>query len=77
MVLNRTIQIRLAREQYERIKEDCQQKGFESLSSYLRHLALHQDDLLHERIRNIHDHIVGPQPTPRKRYKTNPASSPS
>ena len=36
MVRNRTIQIRLTKNQYERIKSNVEAKGFSSLPSYLR-----------------------------------------
>lgn len=59
MVLNRTIQIRLTRDQYERIKDYSRMRGFSSLSSYLRFVALNQDFLLHDRICEIHSTLLG------------------
>jgi hypothetical protein len=48
MVLNRTIQIRLSKAQYDQVKLNCEARGFEQLSSFLRHLALAQDQLMHQ-----------------------------
>ena len=54
MVNNRTIQIRLSKDQYERIKNYSRMKGFTSLSGYLRFVALDQDFLLQQKIYEIH-----------------------
>lgn len=75
MVMVRTIQVRLKRDQYERIQQNAERKGFISLSSYIRHVALDQDFLLHQKIHEIHKHLVGeaeksPQPKNRKVYRT-------
>ncbi|VTR66929.1 hypothetical protein DESC_540019 [Desulfosarcina cetonica] len=58
MVRIRTIQVRLSRDQYDRIKNDCAAKGFGSLSSYLRYLALYRDQALSKKILEIHDSVV-------------------
>jgi hypothetical protein len=73
MVRIRTIQIRLTRQQYDRIKNDCGMKGFGTLSSYLRYLALHQDESLSNRIREIHTLLFGgsAKKNYRKRYDEN------
>ena len=57
MVKIRTIQIRLSRQQYEQIKNDSMVKGFATLSSYLRFLALHRDQTLTKKVIEIHDAI--------------------
>ena len=72
MVKNRSIQVRLTRDQYERIKNNCSVKGFTHLSEYLRHVALDQDLLLQCKIYEIHEHLLGPPKTNRK-FKQNPA----
>jgi len=74
MVLNRTIQIRLTKDQYERIKNNSRIKGFSSLSSYLRYVALNQDFVLHQRILEIHGHLLGQQP--KAKFKKNGAYQP-
>ncbi|MEW5818170.1 MAG: hypothetical protein AB1798_22625 [Spirochaetota bacterium] len=74
MVNNRTIQIRLTRDQYERIKNNSHIKGFSSLSAYLRYVGLEQDFVLHQRIQEIHTCLLGEQ---RKgRFKKNAAYQP-
>lgn len=74
MVLNRTIQIRLTKAQYDRIKGNAELKGFETLSGFLRHVGLAQDELLHQRVKAIHDHLLGHDAKPRKKHKPNPAA---
>lgn len=59
MVMIRTIQIRLTRDQYERIKNYSRMKGFNSLSAYLRFVALEQDFVLRQKIYEIHAHLLG------------------
>ncbi len=73
MVMNRTIQIRLTKNQYERIKIYSKTKGFNSLSGYLRHLGLEQDFLLQEKISEIHNHLLGIKTN--KKFKQNKAYS--
>ena len=70
VVLNRTIQIRLKKEQYERIKNYSTQRGFNSLSSFLRFVALEQDFALqqkiyetHEKTSQLHAHFFGDKGT--------------
>lgn len=74
MVLNRTIQIRLTLDQYERIKNNSRIKGFNSLSSYLRYVALNQDFVLHQRILEIHNHLLGQ--SEKRKFKRNGAYQP-
>jgi len=59
MTLIRTIQIRLSRDQYSRIKLDSSVYGFNSLSAYLRYLALGRNYILEQKIAEIHKKIVG------------------
>ena len=59
MVKIRTIQMRLTRQQYDRIKNDCSVKGFSSLSAYIRHLALDRDDSLARKISEMHAILMG------------------
>ena len=62
MVMIRTIQVRMTRDQYERIKNNSRIKGFNSLSSYMRYVALDQDFVLQSKIAEIHRHLIGEQP---------------
>jgi hypothetical protein len=75
MVRNRTIQIRLTREQYERIRNTAEMKGFGSLSSFLRFVALDQDFVLHQKVSEIHAHLLGAAPA--RKFKRNAALPPS
>lgn len=70
-----TIQIRLTRDQYERIKINSHVKGFSSMSAYLRYLGLDQDFVLQKRIYEIHAHLLGNNDN--GKFKKNPASQPS
>ena len=71
MVMGRTIQVRMTKDQYERIKNNSQLKGFNSLSSYLRFVALDQDFLLLQKVSEIHAHLLGLKTN--GKFKRNPA----
>ena len=58
MVKNRTIQIRLTKDEFETIKINAKRKGFYSLSGFLRHLAIDHDFITHRKIHEIHKHIL-------------------
>ena len=58
----RTIQFRLTRSQYERIANDSRVRGFSSLSTYLRYLALAQDSFLEQKVSEIHRYLLGQSP---------------
>ncbi len=70
MVKIRTVQVRMTRDQYERIKNNSKVKGFNSLSAYLRYVALEQDFVLRQKISEIHDHLLGDK-TKKKKFKKN------
>lgn len=59
MVRIRTIQVRLSRQEYDRIKNDGLAKGFNTLSAYLRYLALYRDQAICRKILEIHESVVG------------------
>lgn len=65
MVSNRTIQIRLTKDQYERIKNFSVVKGFNSLSAYLRFAGLDQDLVMQKQIAEIHAHLIGSRIIPK------------
>jgi hypothetical protein len=73
MVLNRTIQVRMTLRQYEEIALRKETAGFETLSDYMRHCALRKDDVLHQRVKEIHQHLIPPE-TKKKKFKPNPMS---
>jgi len=68
MVKIRTVQVRMTRDQYERMKNNSKVKGFNSLSAYLRYVALEQDFVLRQKIYEIHDHLLGDK-TKKKKFK--------
>lgn len=59
MTYTRSIQIRLSRDQFSRIKADCHNQGFNSVSSYIRYLALGSSRVMEEKIFEIHRKIMG------------------
>ena len=59
--MNRTIQVRMSRDQYERIKNNTELKGFHSMSSFMRFAALEQDFIVEQKIVEIHNHLFGRQ----------------
>jgi len=67
MVRNRTIQVRLTKDQYEQIWAVCRSRGFSHLSSYIRFVALHQDLVLQQKVHEIHRHLLGERKTERRR----------
>jgi hypothetical protein len=70
-VKTRTIQIRLTIDEYQQIKSYAESHGC-SLSAYLRFVALDQDLLLHQKLSEIHTHLLGHKPT--GKFKTNAAT---
>lgn len=62
-------QVRLTREQYERLKQNCEMRGFSYLSSYVRFMALDVDMLMARKISEIHTHLLGDEPQPRRSKK--------
>ena len=71
MVSTRSIQVRMTKDQYERIRNNSKIKGFNSLSAYLRYVALDQDFIVQQRICDIYDHLFGKQKT--GKFKKNAA----
>jgi len=59
MVRNRSVQVRLTRAQYERLKNNCEIRGFRTLSDFVRFVALDQDLILQQRVHEIHEHLLG------------------
>jgi len=70
-----TIQIKLKRDQYERIKNDSQIKGFNSMSAYLRYLALNQNFILQGKISEIHAYLI--EDNRNEKFKKNPLAQSS
>lgn len=55
----RAIQVRLTKQQHERIRADSTFYGFPSVSAYLRYLALARHQLLEEKIIEMHRILTG------------------
>lgn len=76
MVMSQTsIQVRMSKTQYERIKNNAQIMGFNSLSAYMRFVALDKDFVLRQKVFEIHAHLLGQQP--QNKFKKNSATSPA
>lgn len=58
-VMNRTIQVRMTKDQYERIRLNTEMKGFDSMSSFMRYAALERDVVIEQKIIEIHNHLFG------------------
>jgi len=67
MVRNRTVQVRLTKDQYERMKGNCQVRGFGTLSSFIRFVTLEQDLALQQKVHEMHEFLLGPKKEPRKK----------
>ena len=66
-------QVRLTKDQNERLKENARQRGFAYLSSYVRFMALDIDMLMAAKISEIHDFLLGEQrPVRRSKKKRQP-----
>jgi hypothetical protein len=59
MVSTRSIQVRMTKDQHERIRNNSKVKGFNSLSAYMRYVALDQDFIIQQKICDVYDHIFG------------------
>ena len=67
MVKTRAVQVRLTRDQHERIKQNTQLRGFPSLAAYLRYVALDHEFVIHGKICDIHRFLLGEPPTKQRR----------
>ena len=50
MVQNHTFRFRITKSQFEQIKQDAKSKGYVTVASYLRDLALKRNNLIEEKI---------------------------
>lgn len=62
-------QVRLTRDQYERLKANAVARGFQYLSSYVRFMALDHELWIEKKISEIHTHLLGQEPTPKRSKK--------
>ena len=71
MVMIRAVQVRLTKDQHERLKNYSEMKGFSSLASYIRYVALDQDFVVRQKIFEIHNYLLGDKEKPKKKFKKN------
>ena len=58
MAKTRFIQFRVNKDQYEKIKLNASARGYASMSSYLRDLALSKDLIFERKLNEMYDVIV-------------------
>ena len=63
MTKTRALQVRLSIAEHEQLKALARRKGFASLAAYMRYMGLEQDWLLHDRIAELHRHLLGSRST--------------
>ncbi len=71
MVMIRVVQVRLTRDQHQRLKNYAEMKGFSSLASYIRYVALDQDFVVRQKIFEIHNYLLGDKNKKKKKFKKN------
>ena len=71
MVMIRAVQVRLTRNQHEQLKHNAELKGFSSLASYIRYVALEQDFVMKKRVFEIHEFLLGNEVHSKKKFKKN------
>lgn len=71
MVMIRAVQVRLTKDQHERLKNYAEMNGFSSLASYIRYVALDQDFVMRQKVFEIHAHLLGDQDQKKKKFKKN------
>lgn len=54
----RYIQVRVSPEQYERIRNNAQAKGFKTVSSFIRNILLEKDLLFEQKFGRMYEIIV-------------------
>lgn len=70
MVMNRTIQVRMTKDQYERIQNNSQTKGFDSMSSFMRFAALERDFVVEQKVCEIYNFLFTKGQSHRRRQDT-------
>ena len=63
MVMNRTIQVRMTKDQYERIRNNTEVKGFHSMSAFMRFAALERDFIVEKKVCEIYNFLFKGQST--------------
>lgn len=71
MVRNFSIQVRLRKDEYQRIREKALVKGFESMSSYLRYVALENEFESHQKVHELHAALLGPKADDKRQRRSS------
>jgi len=71
MVKNRMLQVRVTREQYERVSENANRQGFSSISDFVRFQTLEREWGMEQKITAIHDLLISQEVA--KTHKRNGA----
>jgi len=58
MINNHMLRIRVSREQLDKLKSIALNKGYKTLSSYIRDVSLNRDLFLEKKILEIHNEVV-------------------
>ncbi len=66
MVNSHAVQVRVTKTQHEKMLLNARNRGFYTLSDYMRYAALEQDFAMDSMIRDIHKHLID---TPQKKSK--------
>jgi len=67
----RSIQFRVTKDEFEKIKNNAMIKGFCSTSGYVRYCALDQEMIIAQKIHEMHSHLLGD--VKKEKFKKNPA----
>ncbi len=76
MTKTRALQVRLTIAEHEQLKDLARRQGFASLAAYLRHMGLAQDFLTHDRVAELHRHLLGQEKPKKRRSAPAPAEAP-
>ena len=77
MVRTRAVQVRLTREQHERLRAVASARGFDTIAGYLRFAALDRHVLLEEKIIAIHRKLFPEEDQPRRKRRREKDALPS
>ena len=58
MINNRTVMVRVTRDQHDRIKLNAIAKGYKTISQYIRHLALDKDMAFEKKFNELYNKLV-------------------
>ncbi len=70
MVRTGAVEGRLTRTQQEQVRRHAARRGFTSLASCLRYVALDNEFVVHQKINEIHRAVLGDEPAPQRDKST-------